>query len=444
MRLSLPVLAITLVSTGCTLFQHAPTADEAPGDCPMAIRVEGWAELDLRENHSTGDRWIGQEFHSVFHLPEGQQEYAYNTRDDFDLTGQVVSPGAGLADADFLIMDMGSSWVGSDRDETLNPPEDGYTRYAYDRASGVLWAQRAIKSQDDTYEHELEVTELLINETADGPIIYLEYQETYFQGEDGGSCTEISEGDMAGSDGDESGTGTGTDTGSGGTDTGSGGTDTGSGGTYTGTYSACGEDGMAPGIDVSYWQGTINWDGVANDGIEFAIVRTADGFYEDPQYDANWQGARNAGLLRGTYQYFRASYDGSDQADLLLRRMGALQADDIPPVLDIETTDGQSTSTVADRMWDWLDRVESETGRIPIIYTSPGLWPSMVGSENFSDYHLWVAHWGTDCPTLPSHWDHWVYWQTSSTGSVGGISGNVDTNLFNGNADDLLDWVYSN
>jgi GH25 family lysozyme M1 (1,4-beta-N-acetylmuramidase) len=435
-----PLLSIVpaIIISGCTLFQHAPSADEAPGDCPIAIRVEGWAELDLRENHGSGERWIGQEFHSVFHLPEGQEEYAYQTRDDFDLTGQVINPKDRVDEAGFLVMDMYSSWVGSDRDETLHPPEDGYTRYAYDRDQGILWAQRAIKSQADTYEHELEVTELLINETAAGPIVYLEYKETYFQGGEGESCTEISQGDMNGAAG-EADPGTGS---TGGSDTsGSSGS---SGGSHDGDWSACGEDGTVDGIDVSYWQGSIDWGRVADDGIDFAIVRVADGFYEDPDFETNYQGARNAGIVRGSYQFFRAGRDGGDQADLLLRKLGSLDAEDIPPVLDIETTDGYSTSHVADEMVAWLDTVERATGRVPIIYTSPGLWPSMVGSADFSDYHLWVAHWTTGCPTLPSGWDHWAFWQTSSSGSIDGISGNVDTDLFNGDYQDLLDWVSSN
>ncbi len=440
MSRTLPILFAGVLASGCTLFQKAPSAGDAPGDCPIAIRVEGWAELDLRENHSNGDRWFGQEFHTVYVLEDGADEYTQQTRDDFDLAGRVVMPHRNLGEADFLVMNMDSSWVGSDRDETLNPPEDGHTRYAYDRANGMLWAQRDIKSQNDTYEHELEVTELAISESAVGPVIYLEYTETYFQGEDGGSCTEFSTGDMNGTDGSSS-----EDASSGGSSSGgssSGGSS--SGGSHDGTFSACGEDGVVSGIDVSYWQGTINWDGVAADGQDFAIVRVADGFYEDPQFDANWQGARDVGLLRGTYQFFRAGRDGREQAELLLRRMGTLQPDDIPPVLDIETTDGYSTSHVADEMWEWLDTVESATGRVPIIYTSPGLWPSMVGSEDFSDYHLWVAHWGVSCPTMPNHWDHWTFWQTSSTGSIGGISGNVDTNLFNGSYEDLVDWVWSN
>ncbi|MFH1465047.1 MAG: GH25 family lysozyme [Pseudomonadota bacterium] len=424
MRFSL-VLPALAAFTGCTLFQHTPNVDEAGGDCPIAIQVEGWAELDLREHGPLDGRWVGEEFHEAWDLPEGSQNYAYVASDTFALTGAIVSPRANVDEASFIIMDMYSHWVGSDRDETIVPPEDGRTRYAYDRASGSLWALRSIKSENDSYEHPLEVTELLVTETAEGPIIYLEYIETYYQGEDGGSCTSFSTGDGRGSDVDTSGGSS------------SGGS---SSGGHDGNWSACGDE-VIGGIDVSYWQGTIDWNKAANDGLDFAIVRIGDGFYEDPKFEENWQGARNNGLVRGSYQYFRASQDPVAQAEIVARKLGSMTEEDIPAVLDIETTDGVSTSHVADAMHDWLDTVERETGRVPIIYTSPGLWPSMVGSEDFSEYPLWVAHWGTSCPTLPTHWDHWVFWQTSSDGAIDGISGRVDTDVFNGSLDDLYDWV---
>jgi len=320
-------------------------------------------------------------------------------------------------------MDMESEWLESSRDETLHEPEPGYTRYAYDRDGGVLWAAREIKGENDSYEHELEVTFVQVNELEEGPRIYLEYVETYFQGEDGGSCTAISEGDGRGSG--DSGSGSGTDSGSG----------------STGSWTACGDGDIVKGIDISYWQPNIAWNTVADSGMDFAFIRTSDGFYEDPDYATNWAGAQAAGIIRGTYQYFRPGTDASAQADLLLRRMGSLEADDLPPVLDVETSDGYSQSHLADGIWEWADVIESEVGRKPIIYTSPGLWSSLVASDDFGEYPLWVAHWGVDCPSIPNGWDHWVFWQTSATGSVGGISGNVDTDVFNGDYTSLVNWA---
>ena len=78
------------------------------------------------------------------------------------------------------------------------------------------------------------------------------------------------------------------------------------------------------------------------------------------------------------------------------------------------------------------------TGRRGIVYTSPGLWSSLVDSPDFGTYPLWVAHWGASCPTMPTGWSSWQFWQTSDSGRVAGISGNVDTDEFNGDLAALM------
>lgn len=201
----------------------------------------------------------------------------------------------------------------------------------------------------------------------------------------------------------------------------------------------CPEGDTVFGIDVSYYQGTIDWDAVAADGVEFAFVRVSDGLgYPDSQFDANWQGAADAGILRGVYQFFRSDEDPVEQANYLLTQMGTLGDGDLPPVIDVESTDGQSASTIASNVQAWIDTVETATGRMPIIYTGSYFWQDNVGSDAFSSYPLWTAHYGVSCPNIATQWDDWTFWQYSSSGSVAGISGNVDTNWFNGSLTDLL------
>ena len=191
-----------------------------------------------------------------------------------------------------------------------------------------------------------------------------------------------------------------------------------------------------PGIDVSYYQQTINWDQVAAAGIKFAFIRVSDGStFVDPQYQTNWSEARRVGITRGTYQFFRPGQNPITQADLLLTEMGPLQPGDLPPVVDVEDSDGQSQSVVIQKLQDWLDHVEAGLGGVvPIIYTSPGLWSGLANSSAFAGYPLWVAHWGVTCPTMPTGWTDWVFHQTSESGSVSGISTAVDTDVFNGDA----------
>ena len=185
------------------------------------------------------------------------------------------------------------------------------------------------------------------------------------------------------------------------------------------------------GVDVSTYQGSVDWGKVKASGRAFAITRVGDGLGGDDTFDANWAGIKAAGMVRGAYQYFRAGDDPKKQADILLAKVGTPADGDLPPTLDLETLDGQSASTVVANVKTWLSYVKTKTGRTPMVYTSPGFWPS-IGNPDLSAYVLWVAHWGTTCPTMPTGWTTWAFHQDSDNGSVSGISGAVDTDVFDG------------
>lgn len=201
----------------------------------------------------------------------------------------------------------------------------------------------------------------------------------------------------------------------------------------------CADGPMVKGIDVSYWQEQVDWDAVRGAGVEFAFVRLSYGeVFKDPRFEENWAGAKQAGLIRGAYQYFRPEQDPLEQAQLLLDSIASdpLGPNDLPAVLDVEQTDGLSSSKVRQRMQIWLDAVEAGTGKRPIIY-SAAFMENVIGS-GFSDYPLWVANYTKSCPRLPSGWSDWVFWQSSESGKVAGVQGNVDLDHFNGTREQLL------
>ncbi|MDB4967634.1 MAG: Integrin-like repeat domain fused to lysozyme, glycosyl hydrolase [Myxococcales bacterium] len=185
------------------------------------------------------------------------------------------------------------------------------------------------------------------------------------------------------------------------------------------------------GVDVSTYQGSVNWPAVKASGRAFAITRVGDGLGGDNTFDTNWKGIKAAGMVRGAYQFFRPGKDPIAQADILLAKIGTPQDGDLPPTLDAEVTDGQSNATIAANMKAWLEHVKAKSGRTPMIYTSPGFWSS-IGSPNFGGYVLWVAHWQAQCPTIPGGWSTFATWQYSDSGTVSGISGAVDLDHFNG------------
>lgn len=210
------------------------------------------------------------------------------------------------------------------------------------------------------------------------------------------------------------------------------------------SHTVCPDGETTPGIDVSYWQGDVDWERVAQDGVTFAVIRVSHGLdIYDSKYTYNWREARAHGILRGTYQYFIATDDATEQARLLLDEMGPLEDDDLPPVLDLETGDneGVSVRTITEGVREWVDVVEAGTGRTPLVYTNVSSWSSMTGDMDPGDLPLWVANWNVTCPLVPDAWADWVFWQHSATGSVAGIGTDVDLDVFNGNLADLRRWI---
>jgi GH25 family lysozyme M1 (1,4-beta-N-acetylmuramidase) len=197
----------------------------------------------------------------------------------------------------------------------------------------------------------------------------------------------------------------------------------------------CGVGPTVKGIDVSYYQGSINWTAVKGDGVKFAYIRASDGLNTiDSKFEANWSGSRAAGVKHGAYQFFRPSQDAIAQADLLLDKIGGqLAADDLPPVIDVEASDGQSAAVITSKVKAWVAHVKAATGRDPVIYTGFYFWRDSVGAPDITTSPLWHAQYTTAaCPNIAPPWTDWAIWQYSSSGTVAGISGNVDMNRWNG------------
>jgi lysozyme len=202
----------------------------------------------------------------------------------------------------------------------------------------------------------------------------------------------------------------------------------------------CAPGATVPGVDVSYYQGTIDWAAVKRSGRAFAFIRVSDGStFRDPKFDRNYAGAQQNDLYRGVYQYFRASQDPIAQAELLLDAVGALGEKDLPPALDIETLDGMRGSTVAARAKQWADHVEAALGKRPLIYIGAGFADEINNPAALAAFPLWVANWKAACPRMPSAWNAlgWTFWQTRVGSGVPGIRGSVDLDVWNGTIDQL-------
>lgn len=208
----------------------------------------------------------------------------------------------------------------------------------------------------------------------------------------------------------------------------------------------CGDGPTVEGVDVSSWQGSIDWSAVAGAGIKFAIVRIGDGTYHDRDFATNWAGARRAGLIRGAYQFFEPGQDAVTQADIVVAAVGRLGPGDMPVTIDVEApSPGVSTTAYARSIHQWVDRVTAGTGRAPMIYTGRYYWDPYVASSDFTSLPLWHAQYtSAACPNINDRWSDWAFWQYTSSGRVAGISGNVDRDRWNGTYEQLQALAMSN
>ena len=199
----------------------------------------------------------------------------------------------------------------------------------------------------------------------------------------------------------------------------------------------CAGGATVEGIDVSEWDGHVSWSEVKASGKHFAFARISDGTYHDKTFDTNWPAMKSAGVIRGSYQFFRPNDDPNTLADIVIAKVGKLGNGDLPVVADMEVTDGVGGATIAARLRTWIARVKAGTGKTPIVYTGKYFWRDDVGSHDFAGNALWIAQYGPVCPDLPAPWTNWKFFQYSDKGHVSGISGDVDLDKFNGTLAEL-------
>ncbi|MEV6690091.1 GH25 family lysozyme [Micromonospora sp. NPDC051196] len=206
-----------------------------------------------------------------------------------------------------------------------------------------------------------------------------------------------------------------------------------------------------PGIDVSRYQGTINWTSVRNAGIQFAFIKATEGTsYKNPNFNTNYVNAYHAGVIRGAYHFARPNISsGAVQANYLASNGGAWSADSrtLPAALDLEANPysggycyGLSTTAMRNWVQDFLNTYRSRTGRYAVIYTTTSFWNQCTGSWSgpWNNHPLWIARWSSSVGALPAGAPFWSFWQYTDSGRVAGISGAVDRNYWNGDRSRLI------
>jgi GH25 family lysozyme M1 (1,4-beta-N-acetylmuramidase) len=199
------------------------------------------------------------------------------------------------------------------------------------------------------------------------------------------------------------------------------------------------------GVDVSNWQGEIDWSRVAGSGERFAFAKASEGTsYSDPWYSKNRYRARANGLKFGAYHFARPGgststairSDAYAEADHFISR-ARLGRGFLLPVLDLESTGGLRTSSLKYWVQRYLARIESRLGVKGIIYTYPYFWQTYMGNTTWfaaNGYKvLWIANWRVSRPSVPANnWNGhgWTFWQWTDCGRVPGIWGCVDRDYY--------------
>jgi len=200
------------------------------------------------------------------------------------------------------------------------------------------------------------------------------------------------------------------------------------------------------GIDVSHWQGDIDWNQVNQGGYEFAFVKATEGDgWTDPKFETNMNSGRDTGMLMGAYHFARPDLgnDAATEARYFVNvAREHLREGNLRPVLDLEVGAGLGKEALSYWVHEWISTVRDETGVEPILYVNSNYANNYLDTS-VARYDLWIAHWTYDTGATPNTgiWDNWTFWQYSNQGSVPGITGNVDLDLFNGEKTELQNYV---
>ncbi|GGU91552.1 hydrolase [Streptomyces filipinensis] len=198
------------------------------------------------------------------------------------------------------------------------------------------------------------------------------------------------------------------------------------------------------GVDVSSYQGNVNWTTLWSGGAKWAYTKATEGTsYTNPSFSQQYNGAYKVGMIRGAYHFATPdTAGGAAQADYFLAHGGGWSKDGktLPGVLDIEWNPyggscyGKSKTSMVSWIRDFVNRYKSRTGRDAVIYTATSWWTECTG--NYSGFGktnpLWIARYASTAGTLPAGWPYHTMWQYTSSGKTVG-----DRDRFNGALDRL-------
>ncbi|MFD1695974.1 glycoside hydrolase family 25 protein [Roseibium aestuarii] len=207
------------------------------------------------------------------------------------------------------------------------------------------------------------------------------------------------------------------------------------------------EDYAIHGIDISKYQGEVDWDAARQGGVAFAWIKaTEGGDHFDEKFLTNWYGAKMAGVPRGAYHFYYFCRPVEEQV-AWVKQIVPQDPQALPLVLDMEWNGHSKTCRIQPPreqilrdMAYFLDEIERHYGKRPVIYSSVDFHRDrLVGA--FQDEQFWLRSVAAHPSRVYHHRPDWYFWQYTAEGRVPGIKGNVDRNTFFGTKSQFRDWL---
>ena len=188
------------------------------------------------------------------------------------------------------------------------------------------------------------------------------------------------------------------------------------------------------GIDVSNWQGYINYEQVKKAGIEIVYIKASEGNnYKDPYLEINYENAKNNGLKVGFYHFLTAV--NIQEAEEQARFFSSVISKKIPDcklVLDYEVFGGVPATLINQIARSFMEETKRLTNKDVILYSDLYNSRTVFSKELAEDYELWIADYtnSQNLENSQSNWNNWIGWQYSNMGRISGINGYVDRDIF--------------
>lgn len=198
------------------------------------------------------------------------------------------------------------------------------------------------------------------------------------------------------------------------------------------------------GVDVSHYQGDIDWQVLADNKIQFAYIKATEGSnHIDDKFAYNWSQAKETNLLVGAYHFFSFDSEGKTQAENFESQVSSFDGM-LPPVVDVEyyadkKVNPPGEEAVREQLHIYLENIQSYYGKTPVIYSTEEVWTRYL-EGHFEEYPLWIRN----VITKPDIQAQWTFWQYTNRARLKGYVGEeqyIDMNVFAGDEEEWERWL---